>query len=122
MIRRFGETPEPGRRYTRRVGVYAVLPRGGSLLLTCQIEPGPDVLEGLRESVGRGEPDSGELLGKILRLGIPAAVGAGLVALVVFVALRYVSRGIDSQELFVLSGVASALFMGARFAFGLLRR
>ncbi|SHE30670.1 8-oxo-dGTP diphosphatase [Ruegeria intermedia] len=43
MIRRFGETPEPGRRYTRRVGVYALLPRGGSLLLTCQIEPGPDL-------------------------------------------------------------------------------
>ena len=43
MIRRFGATPEPGRRYTRRVGVYAVRPRGGSLLLTCQIEPGPDL-------------------------------------------------------------------------------
>lgn len=43
MIRRFGETPEPGRKYTRRVGVYALLPRGGSLLLTCQTEPGPDL-------------------------------------------------------------------------------
>ena len=43
MIRRFGETPEPGRRYTRRMGVYALLPRGGQLLLTCQTEPGPDL-------------------------------------------------------------------------------
>ncbi len=43
MIRRFGETPEPGRKYTRRVGVYSLLPRGGSLLLTCQTEPGPDL-------------------------------------------------------------------------------
>ncbi|MGV6803222.1 MAG: NUDIX hydrolase [Ruegeria sp.] len=43
MIRRFGETPEPGRKYTRRAGAYALLPRGGSLLLTCQTEPGPDL-------------------------------------------------------------------------------
>lgn len=43
MIRRFGETPERGRKYTRRVGVYALLPRGGQLLLTCQTEPGPDL-------------------------------------------------------------------------------
>ena len=43
MIRRFGETPEPGRKYMRRVGVYALLPRGASLLLTCQTEPGPDL-------------------------------------------------------------------------------
>ena len=43
MIRRFGETPEPGRKYTQRVGVYALLPRGRSLLLTCQTEPGPDL-------------------------------------------------------------------------------
>ncbi len=43
MIRRFGETPEPGRKYARRAGVYALLPRGSSLLLTCQTEPGPDL-------------------------------------------------------------------------------
>ncbi|MCX8952498.1 NUDIX hydrolase [Ruegeria sp. NA] len=43
MIRRFGETPEPGRKYTRRVGVYALLPRRSHLLLTCQTEPGPDL-------------------------------------------------------------------------------
>lgn len=43
MIRRFGESPEPGQRYRRRVGVYALLPRETSLLLTCQMEPGPDL-------------------------------------------------------------------------------
>ncbi|MCV2889813.1 NUDIX hydrolase [Ruegeria aquimaris] len=43
MIRRFGETPEPGRRYIRRVGAYALLPRGDALLLTCQADPGPDL-------------------------------------------------------------------------------
>lgn len=34
MIRRFGETPQAGRRYIRRPGVYALLPRGRSLLVT----------------------------------------------------------------------------------------
>lgn len=43
MIRRFGETPQAGQKYIRRVGVYALLPRGGSLLLTCQLQPGPDL-------------------------------------------------------------------------------
>lgn len=43
MIRRFGETPQAGRKYTRRVGVYALLSRGRHLLLTCQTEPGPDL-------------------------------------------------------------------------------
>ena len=43
MIRRFGESPEPDRRYIRRVGVYALLPKGSSLLLTWQLEPGPDL-------------------------------------------------------------------------------
>ncbi|WP_353392549.1 NUDIX hydrolase [Ruegeria sp. HU-ET01832] len=43
MIRRFGETPQSGQKYIRRVGVYALLPRGGSLLLTCQLQPGPDL-------------------------------------------------------------------------------
>lgn len=43
MIRRFGERPEPGRHYVRRAGVYALLPQSGSLLLTCQMEPGPDL-------------------------------------------------------------------------------
>ena len=41
-MRRFGEPPERGRRYTLRRGVYAVLPRGGRLLLTHQAEPVPE--------------------------------------------------------------------------------
>ena len=43
MIRRFGPTPDPDRSYTRRPGVYALLPRDGKLLLTCQLEPGPEL-------------------------------------------------------------------------------
>lgn len=43
MIRRFGATPEPGRIYRRRCGVYALLPAGGDLLLTVQDRPGPDL-------------------------------------------------------------------------------
>jgi 8-oxo-dGTP diphosphatase len=43
MIRRVGTPPEAGRNYTQRVGVYALLPRGADLLLTCQYEPGPDI-------------------------------------------------------------------------------
>ncbi|MBL4690773.1 MAG: NUDIX domain-containing protein [Rhodospirillales bacterium] len=43
MIRRFGDVPEPGRRYQIRVGAYALLPLGRDLLLTCQFDPDPDV-------------------------------------------------------------------------------
>ena len=43
MIRRFGAVPEPGRRYIRRAGAYAVLPLGKNLLLTCQHCPAPDL-------------------------------------------------------------------------------
>jgi len=43
MIRRFGSVPEVGRRYIRRPGVYAILPRGGALLLTCQTQLEPDI-------------------------------------------------------------------------------
>ncbi len=43
MIRRFGESPVPGQKYTRRPGVYAILPRDGHLLLTCQTQPHPDL-------------------------------------------------------------------------------
>ncbi|WP_425044928.1 NUDIX hydrolase [Primorskyibacter sp. S87] len=43
MIRRFGESPEAGRKYIHRAGVYAILPQGSSLLLTCQADPGPDL-------------------------------------------------------------------------------
>ena len=43
MIRRFGEPPRSDLRYTRRAGAYALLPRGGHLLLTNQQNPGPDI-------------------------------------------------------------------------------
>ena len=43
MIRRFGEPPQAGRRYVRRPGIYALLPRDGALLLTAQMMPEPDV-------------------------------------------------------------------------------
>ena len=43
MIRRFGPPPEPGRAYVPRHGAYAVLPDRGSLLLTLQDDPGPDL-------------------------------------------------------------------------------
>ncbi|MGR3572344.1 NUDIX domain-containing protein [Brevirhabdus sp.] len=39
MIRRFGHPPQTGRRYRARPGVYAVLHREGSLLLTWQGTP-----------------------------------------------------------------------------------
>lgn len=43
MIRRFGQTPDASRKYTRRPGVYALLPRDGKLLVTCQSDPHPDI-------------------------------------------------------------------------------
>ena len=43
MIRRFGEPPQNGQRYTRRPGAYALLPRDGRFLLTCQYDPDPDL-------------------------------------------------------------------------------
>jgi 8-oxo-dGTP diphosphatase len=42
MIRRFDQPPETGRRYTRRPGVYAILWRDGSVLLTHQQDPWPE--------------------------------------------------------------------------------
>jgi 8-oxo-dGTP diphosphatase len=42
-IRRFGEAPAAGQTYYRRAGAYAILPRGKSLLLTCQMGDEPDV-------------------------------------------------------------------------------
>jgi 8-oxo-dGTP diphosphatase len=42
MIRRHGDVPEPGRRYVRRPGAYAILAQGGALLLTHQAEPEPE--------------------------------------------------------------------------------
>ncbi|MEM6372078.1 MAG: NUDIX hydrolase [Pseudomonadota bacterium] len=43
MNRRMGHPPEPGRRYTLRPGAYAVLPRDGAVLLTCQFDPEADI-------------------------------------------------------------------------------
>lgn len=43
MIPRFGQPPQPGRSYTYRGGVYAILPLGNSLLLTHQEEPAPEI-------------------------------------------------------------------------------
>lgn len=42
MIRRYGEPVKPGQRYRRRPGVYAVLMRAGSVLVTHQAEPVPE--------------------------------------------------------------------------------
>lgn len=43
MIRRFGNAPDPSRRYVRRPGAYAVLPSGDDLLLTLQTAPIADL-------------------------------------------------------------------------------
>lgn len=43
MIRRYGQPPDTHRRYRLRPGVYAILPRGGDLLLTHQADPWPEV-------------------------------------------------------------------------------
>lgn len=43
MIRRFGEAPRADVRYTRRPGVYAILPRDGRLLVTHQSDPTPEL-------------------------------------------------------------------------------
>jgi 8-oxo-dGTP diphosphatase len=42
MIRRYGEPVQPGQRYTRRPGVYAVLLQGDHILATHQAEPLPE--------------------------------------------------------------------------------
>ena len=42
-MRRFGEPVKAGQRYTLRPGVYAVLPRGGSMLVTHQMRPIPEI-------------------------------------------------------------------------------
>lgn len=42
MIPRIGEPVRPRTRYTPRPGVYAVLIRNGSILLTHQLEPEPE--------------------------------------------------------------------------------
>jgi len=42
MIKRYGNSPQPGRSYTRRPGVYAVLLDRGALLTTHQADPEPE--------------------------------------------------------------------------------
>ena len=42
MIKRYGNSPQPGRSYTRRPGVYAVLLHRGALLTTHQADPEPE--------------------------------------------------------------------------------
>ena len=42
MIRRYGDPVQPGQRYTRRPGVYAILARDGRVLLTHQDAPVPE--------------------------------------------------------------------------------
>lgn len=64
MIRRIGTPPEPGRTYIRRPGAYAILPRGGRVLVTYQhgldpefqlpgggIDPGESPLRALHREV-----------------------------------------------------------------------
>lgn len=41
-MRRYGTSPEKGRKYEIRAGIYAILPRDGSLLLTHQDTPTPE--------------------------------------------------------------------------------
>ena len=43
MIRRYGDTPVNGQRYTQRPGAYAILPRDGKVLVTYQGEPHDEI-------------------------------------------------------------------------------
>ena len=63
-LQRFGTTPDPNRRYTRRPGVYAILPHAGGILTTFQagihnesqlpgggVDPGQQPLQALYRAV-----------------------------------------------------------------------
>ena len=63
-LQRFGTTPDPNRRYTRRPGVYAILPHSGGILTTFQagihneyqlpgggVDPGEQPLQALYREV-----------------------------------------------------------------------
>lgn len=79
MIRRFGDAPVRGQRYTLRRGAYAVLLEGRDVLLTHQAEPEPEFqLPG--GGIDRGESpvralrrevfeETGWTIGTPLRLG-----------------------------------------------------
>lgn len=43
MIKRYGDAPKPGQRYTRRPGVYAILMRDAEILVTHQAEPESEI-------------------------------------------------------------------------------
>ena len=42
-MRRYGESVRPDRTYATRPGAYAVIRRGGDVLLTEQADPGPEI-------------------------------------------------------------------------------
>lgn len=79
-MRRFGNAPKAGIRYRMRPGVYALLPRAGSLLLTHQQEPEPEFqLPG--GGIDRGEHPIAALHREVLeetgwRIGNARHVGA----------------------------------------------
>lgn len=80
MIRRFGDAPQAGRVYTRRLGAYALLPMDDRLLLTCQYDPEPDIqLPG--GGIDPGESPTAALHREVLeetgwRIARPRRVGA----------------------------------------------
>jgi 8-oxo-dGTP diphosphatase len=79
MIRRYGEAVKQGQTYRFRPGVYAILPRGGDLLLTYQasphyevqlpgggIDPGENPIDALHREVFE---ETGWKIGDIRKIG-----------------------------------------------------
>lgn len=79
MIRRYGASPQRGKRYILRPGAYAILPRDGALLLTYQdephdefqlpgggIDPGESPVQALHREVGE---ETGWRIATPIRLG-----------------------------------------------------
>jgi 8-oxo-dGTP diphosphatase len=79
-MRRYGEAVKAGQTYRRRPGVYAILPRGSSILVTHQAEPLPEVqLPG--GGIDRGEQPIAALHREVWEetgwtIGTPRRVGA----------------------------------------------